>query len=131
MIDYSLTLSHVINILRGHLLLPIILPLVIGAFRCGTELMACSWDGTIAYLKFSKDEIGVPFTNSEMANFYQTVYGKTVASIGMNGFHNGVTNGTDPHAVVEDPEILKLQKQQELRQKEANAQAAANEQRLF
>ena len=92
--------------------------------------MACSWDGTIAYLKFSDDEIGVPFSNSEMANFYKTVYGKSIDSIGMNGLHNGMINGTDPHAVVEDPEILKLQKQQEQRQKEAAAQAAANELRF-
>ena len=93
--------------------------------------MACSWDGTIAYLKFSEEEIGKPFSNSEMANFYQTVYGKSIASIGMNGFHNGMTNGSDPHAVVEDPEILKLQKQQEQKQKEAAALAAVNEHRYF
>ena len=91
--------------------------------------MACSWDGTIAYLKFSEEEIGVPFTNMEMSHFYQTVYGKSIASIGMNGIHNGITNGNDPHAVVEDPEILKLQKQQEQKRKEAAALAAANEHR--
>ena len=48
----------------------------------------------------------------------------------MNGIHNGMANGNDPHAVVEDPEILKLQKQQEQKQKEAAALAAANEHRF-
>ena len=65
-----------------------------------------------------------------MSHFYQTVYGKSIASIGMNGIHNGMANGNDPHAVVEDPEILKLQKQQEQKQKEAAALAAANEHRF-
>ena len=91
--------------------------------------MACSWDGTIAYLQFSEEEIGVPFSHSEMSHFYQTVYGKSIASIGVNGFPNGMTNGNDPNAVVEDPEILKLQKQQAQKQKEAAALAAANEHR--
>ena len=91
-------------------------------------MMACSWDGTVAYLKFSEEEIGVPFSNGEMSHFYKKVYGKSVAAIGMNGVHHGVVNGDDPHAVVEDPVILQLQKEQEQRQKEAAAKiSAANE----
>jgi len=38
-------------------------------WRCrsasGTELMCCSWDGTVAYLDFSIDEIGNPMTMDE------------------------------------------------------------------
>ena len=31
----------------------------------GTELMCCSWDGTVAYFGFSVDEIGEPMTLEE------------------------------------------------------------------
>jgi len=31
----------------------------------GTELMCCSWDGTVAYFEFSIDEIGNPMTLEE------------------------------------------------------------------
>lgn len=31
----------------------------------GHQLMACSWDGTVAYIEFSEDELGKPLTKEE------------------------------------------------------------------
>lgn len=31
----------------------------------GTELMCCSWDGTVAYFDFSVEEIGKPMSTEE------------------------------------------------------------------
>ena len=31
----------------------------------GLQLMACSWDGTVAYVEFSEEELGKPLTLEE------------------------------------------------------------------
>jgi len=44
-----------------------IVPLFLFCVRSasGTELMCCSWDGTVAYFEFGVDEIGEPLTSEE------------------------------------------------------------------
>lgn len=35
----------------------------------GYQLMACSWDGTVAYIEFSEEELGKPLTKEEKVNY--------------------------------------------------------------
>ncbi|ODM92536.1 Protein HIRA [Orchesella cincta] len=47
---------------------------------CGTVMMACSWDGSVAVAQFSWKEIGKPLSPEEKANFYHKQYGKSAVS---------------------------------------------------
>ncbi|KAJ1524352.1 hypothetical protein ONE63_010854 [Megalurothrips usitatus] len=40
----------------------------------GNQLMACSWDGTVAYIEFSDDELGKPLTKEEKVLLLVTIF---------------------------------------------------------
>ncbi|KAK2163973.1 hypothetical protein LSH36_71g03036 [Paralvinella palmiformis] len=69
--------------------------------QTGMELLVCSWDGTVAYLSFDKEEIGRPLLQSEKMELHKSLYGKTALSAG------GVGLGTQ---IVESAELFDLQK---------------------
>ena len=49
----------------GYLLYGVIVWLICARSATGTEMMCCSWDGTVAYFEFAVDEIGNPMTLEE------------------------------------------------------------------
>ncbi|XP_060561326.1 protein HIRA-like [Ruditapes philippinarum] len=75
----------------------------------GTELMCCSCDGTVAYVKFKQEEIGTPMGKSDMNRLLEKIYGKTVTKNNTNSSAN---------QIIESADILMLQQQQ---QKVANS----------
>ncbi|XP_069684030.1 protein HIRA isoform X2 [Periplaneta americana] len=42
----------------------------------GLQLMACSWDGSVAYVEFSEEELGKPLTFEEKSTLHERMYGK-------------------------------------------------------
>ncbi|KAG1672669.1 Protein HIRA [Nymphon striatum] len=67
--------------------------------KTGEMLMACSWDGTIAYIDFEDNEIGTPLTDDEKNSFHHKLYGKSLAMTSQ-------TSSTS--TVIENPAMLKL-----------------------
>ena len=65
--------------------------------QSGYELMACSLDGTVAYMKFSENELGKQLEGKEVEELFVKLYG--VAS---------ATTSVDGVGVIEDPELLSL-----------------------
>ncbi|EEC06110.1 histone transcription regulator, putative [Ixodes scapularis] len=74
----------------------------------GNQLLVCSWDGTVAYIDFSEEEIGTPITPEERNLWHQKLYGKSLSSL-THQLHNSAGCST----LVEDPEVLKAQEQQQ------------------
>ncbi|KAJ9585378.1 hypothetical protein L9F63_002838, partial [Diploptera punctata] len=60
----------------------------------GFQLMACSWDGTVAYIEFSEDELGKPLTLEEKSTLHERMYGKFL------------TPASRQTCIVETPEFL-------------------------
>ncbi|GFU29014.1 protein HIRA [Trichonephila clavipes] len=69
----------------------------------GKQLIVCSWDGTVAYIGLSDEEIGKPATDEEKNTLHQSLYGKSLAMT--NHSASSVLN------VVENPDILKFQEE--------------------
>ena len=65
--------------------------------QSGYELMACSLDGTVAYMKFSESELGRQLERSEVEELFVKLYGVTSAAKPVDGV-----------GVIEDPELLSL-----------------------
>ncbi|GIY07833.1 protein HIRA [Caerostris darwini] len=74
----------------------------------GKQLIVCSWDGTVAYIGLSDEEIGKPATDEEKNTLHQSLYGKSMA----------MTNHSASPAltVVENPDILKFQEELKVRE---------------
>ncbi|XP_018336121.1 protein HIRA homolog [Agrilus planipennis] len=64
----------------------------------GMNLLACSWDGTVACISFSPDEIGKPLTTDEKNILYEKIYGKTLQKN-----WNQCFTGSQ---IIENPEML-------------------------
>ncbi|KAK0094338.1 hypothetical protein PV326_011212 [Microctonus aethiopoides] len=43
---------------------------------CGLRLAACSWDGTVAFIEFTRQELGQPLDPTEQCNLHERLYGK-------------------------------------------------------
>ncbi|KAL4223056.1 hypothetical protein ACF0H5_016532 [Mactra antiquata] len=69
----------------------------------GTELLCCSYDGTVAFLMFKPDEIGTPMGKSEVNRLLEKIYGK---SVGKNDA------GNSANEILESADVLILQQQQ-------------------
>lgn len=67
----------------------------------GHQLMACSWDGTVAYIEFSEDELGKPLTKEEKISIQEKKYGKSLLS----------QKDTYVSRIVETPALLQKQDQ--------------------
>ncbi|KAL3282900.1 hypothetical protein HHI36_006058 [Cryptolaemus montrouzieri] len=61
----------------------------------GSFLLACSWDGSVACIRFEEAEIGTPLSNSEKNALYEKLYHKSSWNIGFTGTQ-----------IAENPEIL-------------------------
>ncbi|XP_065570912.1 protein HIRA homolog isoform X2 [Artemia franciscana] len=46
----------------------------------GRRLLACSWDGTVAFMEFDKKEVGETLSATEKNSFFKRVYGSSYAS---------------------------------------------------
>ncbi|PSN56592.1 Protein HIRA [Blattella germanica] len=60
----------------------------------GLQLMACSWDGTVAYVEFSEEELGKPLTLEEKSTLHERMYGKFLSP------------ASRQPCIVETPELL-------------------------
>lgn len=69
----------------------------------GLQLLACSWDGTVAFVEFTESEMGKPLTSDEKNVLLERMYGKSLTSEGsnINTF------------IVETPELLSVQEHAE------------------
>ncbi|CAD6211922.1 GSCOCG00003900001-RA-CDS [Cotesia congregata] len=61
---------------------------------CGLRLAACSWDGTVAFMEFTQQELGRPLNPEEQNNLHERLYGKSLV-------HGGFT-------VMEAPVLLNM-----------------------
>lgn len=66
----------------------------------GLQLMACSWDGSVAFVEFSEEELGKPLTLEEKSTLHERMYGK---------FLSPTARQT---CVVETPELLEVREKQ-------------------
>nr|XP_042134034.1 protein HIRA-like [Peromyscus maniculatus bairdii] len=84
----------------------------------GMGLLACSMDGSVAFLDFSQDELGDPLSEEEKGHIHRTTYGKSLAIM---------TEAQLSTAVIENPEVLKYQRrQQQSDQKNATARETSS-----
>ncbi|XP_067932195.1 protein HIRA-like [Watersipora subatra] len=68
------------------------------AWNCkGTQLFMCSSDGTVAFVEFTKEEIGTALTDEEQDKVLCSRYGKST-----------MANGTASTQIIENAELLKL-----------------------
>lgn len=72
--------------------------------QTGMALLCCSWDGTVAYLEFTTDEIGTPLTVDEKNQLHKRIYGKSMA---MNTSINNTSQ------IIETTAMLKLHQEKE------------------
>ncbi|XP_033112142.1 protein HIRA-like isoform X2 [Anneissia japonica] len=79
--------------------------------KSGTQLLACSWDGTVAFFDFDQDEIGHQLNQEEKNKLYEKIYGKNL----------GVAN-----TVIENPDMLNLLKMQKEQQEKLAAKVQAS-----
>ncbi|XP_071448770.1 protein HIRA isoform X2 [Hetaerina americana] len=86
----------------------------------GLQLMACSWDGTVAYVEFSDEELGVPLTSEEKMTLHERMYGKSLAMYWQGGVGAAAAPST---TIVENPELLAVKEEAE--KKAASDVAAA------
>lgn len=68
--------------------------------RSGYQLMACSWDGSVAYIEFDDKELGQIVSVEEKENLFQRMYGK-------KSFSTGVDKKAS--VVIEDPDWIQPQ----------------------
>ncbi|XP_041348159.1 protein HIRA-like isoform X2 [Gigantopelta aegis] len=69
----------------------------------GLELMCCSLDGSVAFLDFTKEEIGVALSVEERHSLLERIYGKSLP------IHKSANHTTQ---IIESAAILNLQQQQ-------------------
>lgn len=74
----------------------------------GYRLLACSQDGTVAVMVFSPSELGQKLTSDEKQAHFQKLYGKSINS----------TPTSSKTIIVEDPELIKAQADQNQRHRE-------------
>ncbi|KAM3174360.1 hypothetical protein ACTXT7_010709 [Hymenolepis weldensis] len=93
----------------------------------GHELMVCSLDGSIAYLCFTKEELGEPLSLEETVQHHRGAYGQSLidnllsSSRSLENNFSYAFNQKAGSVVLETPEALALQRQQEeLRQRMGN-----------
>ncbi|XP_004365640.2 hypothetical protein CAOG_00769 [Capsaspora owczarzaki ATCC 30864] len=67
----------------------------------GYELITASLDGTVCYMKFSREELGEPLSRSEMALKLRTLHGEVI------------DDNAEPFFIAETPEQLSLYEQQQ------------------
>ncbi|XP_063222782.1 protein HIRA [Bacillus rossius redtenbacheri] len=60
----------------------------------GLQLMACSWDGTVAYVEFTTEELGKCLSLEEKNAIHERMYGKSLATSACQS------------SIVENPELL-------------------------
>ncbi|XP_070573135.1 protein HIRA-like isoform X2 [Ptychodera flava] len=80
----------------------------------GFELLVCSWDGTVAYLDFTKEELGDRLSTDEKVKLHLKVYGNSLLSSDHSSYGN---------TIIETPAMLKIQQQKQ----EQNAQKATQQ----
>ncbi|XP_021913667.1 protein HIRA isoform X2 [Zootermopsis nevadensis] len=66
----------------------------------GLQLMACSWDGSVAFVEFSEEELGKPLTLDEKSTLHERMYGKFLSP------------SARQTCVVETPELLEVREKQ-------------------
>ncbi|XP_063982200.1 protein HIRA homolog isoform X1 [Diachasmimorpha longicaudata] len=49
---------------------------------CGFRLAACSWDGSVAFVEFTQQELGQPLDPAEQCTLHERLYGKPLSSQG-------------------------------------------------
>ncbi|XP_064619273.1 protein HIRA-like isoform X2 [Lineus longissimus] len=84
----------------------------------GMELIACSVDGTVAYLQFSPEELGTPLTIEEKVQLHQKIYGKSMLSTSKNQ--------QPASQIIETTAMLKLQQQKEQERGSRDSQPVLN-----
>lgn len=100
-------------------------------------LLACSMDGSVAYLQFSYEEIGYPISQKETEEFFMSKYNCDISAsvtLKSNNFNSNnvqanstaaAAKKTAPEAMkfIENPDILLAQeKKQQEQQKQKNVQ---------
>ncbi|KAL5017440.1 hypothetical protein ScPMuIL_007029 [Solemya velum] len=75
----------------------------------GMELMTCSLDGTVAFLDFSPEEIGLPLSQEDVNRLLENVYGKCITA------NKSSSNNTQ---IIESAAMLTLQQQQQQKQQQ-------------
>ena len=70
----------------------------------GYQLMACSWDGTVAFIQFTDKEIGKTMSSDEKVLYKQKLYGKSLQT------------SSPTHQLIEDPDIMIIHEQKKLQQ---------------
>lgn len=78
----------------------------------GYQLMACSWDGTVAFIEFTQKEIGNTMSCDEKVLYKQKLYGKSLQSTSTS------------HDLIEDPDLMVIHEQK--KQQNGN-QSGSNE----
>ncbi|XP_052798672.1 protein HIRA-like isoform X2 [Mya arenaria] len=71
---------------------------------CGSELLCCSCDGTVAYIQFKPEEIGTPMSKADTLHLLEKIYGKAVHKTSSSG---GASQ------IIESADLLRLQQQQQ------------------
>lgn len=75
----------------------------------GMELLACSHDGTVAFIDFTPAEIGTPLSKSDVQMFLEKIYGKCLP----------INKTTNPaNQIIESAAMLKLHQQQKILQQQ-------------
>ncbi|XP_068748339.1 protein HIRA-like [Montipora capricornis] len=72
----------------------------------GSQLLVCSWDGTVAYADFTTEELGRPMSEEEKEKFHKQVYGISIRS----------SKSNFASAIIENPEMLKIQQRHVMKQ---------------
>ncbi|XP_070205322.1 protein HIRA-like isoform X2 [Littorina saxatilis] len=85
--------------------------------RTGLELVCCSIDGSVAYLGFDEQEIGVPMPKDDQQAFLEKVYGKSILA-------NKTPNA--PSQIIESAAVLNLQQQQQQQQQHQQQHSEAS-----
>ncbi|XP_077297877.1 histone cell cycle regulator-like protein [Arctopsyche grandis] len=91
----------------------------------GLNLLACSWDGTVASIQFTKEEIGLPLSNQEKNALYERMYGKSLACANDHDLSSATL-------LIESPEILRVREEIENKEstKAAITQSSSPENKL-
>lgn len=87
--------------------------------QSGNQILVCSWDGTVAYIEFSEDEIGKPISQDDRIAWHQKLYGKSLAAMAQSNHQRNLASSL----LIEDPDVLKAQEeQQKLQQQQQQSQ---------
>ncbi len=72
--------------------------------QSGYQLMACSWDGTVAFIEFTEKELGKTMSSEEKVLYKQKLYGKSLQT------------SSTAHNLIEDPDIMIIHEQKKQQQ---------------